>query len=114
MTAKLGYLAWDDWLYGLVAAVVGGGSGAVASAAGLMVIDPKTFNLQKSGLLFKTVAVIWAFNGVLQGLAFLRTRPLPELKTVVTTTQKTTQVEPKVKVVETVQETKVEPVAAPE
>src|SRR5690348_14792945 len=110
---KLVYLDWYDWAYGLFTAIIGGGSGAVASAAALLAIEPKTFNFQKSATLFKTVAVIWLFNGILQSLAFLRTSPLPKIKTVVTTTQTVSHPEPKVKIVETVQETKTEPIADP-
>lgn len=65
---------WSAWLYGLYSAIVSsvGGAGAV------MIVDPRTFNLD-TGLvpLLKVMAVM----AILAFLNYIKTTPLPKTPT---------------------------------
>lgn len=82
-----GRLDFGDWLYGLGAAFIGGGASAVTSGITLNLLDPSDFNLQ-TGKLWVTMAAFFVVNGTMSAMAFLRTKPLPDI--VVTTTTETT------------------------
>lgn len=61
------------WLYGLVAAVISGAAGAV----GVIIVDPKDFNLE-SGL--ANVCKVAVVMGLIALANFLKAHPLPEWK----------------------------------
>lgn len=105
-------LDFSDWLRGLIAATVSGGSAAVVSGATVGIIDPDKFGgamhlLSLMGILFVT-------NGAMGFFLYLKQKPVPELKTVTTTVQ-TTERQPQAVVQTTIRETHQEPVvpAAP-
>jgi hypothetical protein len=107
---NFGRLDFGDWLYGLFAAIIGGGATVVASAFGLVMIDPSHFNLQ-SPQFYKAIGTMFLASGIVNGFMFLRTKPLPDkVKTTVFTSEKTDTSVPKVKEVMTVRETTVESV----
>ena len=83
----MGKFDWSQWLYGLVAAFLGAGSGAVSSAFATMVTAPADFNLAHPAKLFETMAMMFFFSGVIAFFAKLHTSPLPSI---VTTTETTT------------------------
>jgi hypothetical protein len=69
-----------QWLRGLGAAIIGGGSSAVASGLTTMGFAPDKFNLNSlEGL--KHIAVLtianFVFSAFLSGMFFLRMNPLP-------------------------------------
>jgi hypothetical protein len=69
------------WLYGLLNAFIGGGVGAV----GLIIVDPKVFNLG-DGL--RHVAEAFVATGLVSAASYLKKSPLPDLveTTVITST----------------------------
>src|SRR5690242_15215059 len=90
-------LAWDNWLYGLLAGFIGGGSGALSSGVGVMVVDPKDFNLDHLSLVFKVMFVTFILAGLTPFFAYLHQSPLPKVKTVTTveTVEKVSSTPPK-------------------
>lgn len=109
LPAGLGKLDWSDWVLGLWSALIQGGSSAVLSAVGLMVIDPKDFSAGQHKL-WAVAGSLFCWNGFLGMLAFLRTKPAPGVIQTVTTVRTS---EPEGTTVKTVQETKVEPIVKP-
>ena len=107
-----GDLDWSDWLRGLIAAFVGGG--ASAFTGGLVVAgQDSTHFAMGSPNSFKLMAYIFLASGASSAMAFLRQKPVPDLKTITTTvitTGKTSDLNPIV--VTKVQETHVEPVVS--
>lgn len=66
------------WLHGLVAAVIGGGAGAVTAGVSASVIDPSHFNF--GGELSHTLRLmlgIFVVNGILSAFAYLQKSPVP-------------------------------------
>lgn len=80
-------LDWSQWLYGLVAGFIGGGSTAVVSGVTINLVDPEHFNAKTSGF-YKLVGAIFLANGIMSGFMYLKQNPLPVIKTT-TTLQKT-------------------------
>ena len=76
-----GRLDFSDWLYGLGAAFIGGGAGAVSAGLGVSMLDPKDWNLG-TGKLYALVGSVFVINGLLNMMAFLREKPLPGIKAV--------------------------------
>jgi hypothetical protein len=76
-----GRLDFSDWLYGLGAAFIGGGAGAVSAGLGVSMLDPKDWNLG-TGKLYALVGSVFVINGLLNMMAFLREKPLPDIKAV--------------------------------
>ena len=71
--------------------------------------DPVHYGLGTAKFL-EVVGSVFIISGVLSGMNFLRTKPMPELKKVVTTVQTTaTPAKPPI-VVTTVETTKLEPI----
>jgi hypothetical protein len=75
---------------GLIAAVVGAGSGAVVAGFSSMAVDPDHFNLQNPQKLFTNMLVMFLFSGAIAFFAKLHTNPLP---TLITTTTETKQLQ---------------------
>lgn len=66
------------WMYGLLAALIGGGASAVTSSITASMLAPNSFNLhdQRDALV---ALVYWTFtiNGALTAFAYLAKEPLP-------------------------------------
>jgi hypothetical protein len=71
--------AWEQWLYGLVAAFVGGGSSAVASGITVSAFDPKDWNVME-GKFYALVGALFMVNGTISFFAYLKTQPLPPME----------------------------------
>lgn len=76
-------LAWGGWLYGLVAAVVAGGAGAIGTGVAQSIVDPTHADIRHLLLLMGTSFII---TGLLSGAGFLAKSPLPQVETATTTT----------------------------
>jgi hypothetical protein len=106
----LGELDFSDWILGLWSALISGGAGAVVSGFAVTLSDPEHFNLS-SHKLYEVIFTAFIAGGILSGMNFLRQRPAPSVKTVVTTVEKTEVLKnPAAKVVTTVQESHEEPI----
>ena len=77
--AKLGTLGVLDWVYGLAACVISGSTGAIATAIGGNVIDPKHFNTS-DGSFLRLLWTTFAVNAVLSAVLYLKQSPLPSRK----------------------------------
>lgn len=100
-----GELDTTDWLRGLVAAFVSGGASAVTSGMVVSINDPKDYAIGTAKF-YNLVWSVFAIAGLFSAISFLRTKPIPDLKTVVKTVEVTSGgAIPKV--VTTVQETSV-------
>lgn len=68
----------EKWLYGLLAAGIGGFAGAVDSSLALMVIAPEKFNLGPNlKTTLWTALVLGALTGAKCAFAYLKQSPLP-------------------------------------
>jgi len=105
-----GRLDFEDWFRGLIAAFVSGGASAVTSGLVVSLNDPKDYAIGTTKF-YNLVWSVFVMAGLIGAIAFLRTKPLPDLKTVTTAVATTTQPGQPPKVVTTVQETHVEPAA---
>jgi hypothetical protein len=79
----LGDLDFTDWARGIIAGFIQGGATAVTAAFVVAGDDPKHYAI--GGAAF--YAILWrvfAVAGTLGVFSFLRTRPLPDVKKVVT------------------------------
>lgn len=100
-------LDWDQWLYGLIAGFLGGGSGAVVSGIVVSVNDPGHYNFASRSFYVLVFSVFLA-NGLLQFFGFLHQNPLPKAK-VVTTVETVEKPKPTTTVTTTVEKTEVVP-----
>lgn len=100
-----GKLDWDNWLYGLGAAFIGGGAGSVVTGLTASALAPNELGVG-SGKFFSLVGIVFLVHGSISGFAFLKQQPLPA-KVTVTTIETTVENPPKT-VKTTVEETKVE------
>lgn len=104
-----GHLDFEDWARGVVSAFITGGAGAVTSAFSVTAIDSDHF--PAGGLkFFEVAAMVFCVTGFMNMMAFLRTKPLPDIKTVVKTVEVTAAAGTAPKVVTTFQETSTQPV----
>lgn len=99
-------LDWSNWLYGLFAGMIGGGSTAVTGALAASAIDSHDFGLGTARS-FKLMAAMFAMSAAKDMFLYLKQNPLPKVVTV-TTVETTQQMTPKSTVVTTVEQTKVE------
>lgn len=76
-----GRLDWGIWVYGLVAAVIGGGSSAITSGFVVSSIDPKDFAFFSLNTL-KLMGMVFLVGGVLNGASYLKQNSLPQITTV--------------------------------
>lgn len=106
-----GNFAIGKWLYGLIAAFIGGGAGAVTSGISAAWIAPDTFNLSKMHNMLLLMGASFVTTGLLNGAAYLHQQPLPAF-VVDSNTIQTTQVGsgPKT-IVQTQQSATVTPIA---
>lgn len=109
LPGDIGHLDFGDWAYGLVSGFISGGASAVVAGVVVSIKDPNHYALGTWNF-FEIVLSVFVMSGTMSAMAFLRTKPLPSLKTVVETTQVTSQVSGPPKVTQTIQETRVEAV----
>lgn len=68
----------ERWSYGLGAAFIGGGAGAITATVTASLIDPEKFNLSTQLDHFVELAAVTFFvNGFLNAMNFLKQSPLP-------------------------------------
>lgn len=67
---------WENWLYGLLTAVITGGANAVVGGVSLNLVDPNHFNAQNADL-YKVVWTLFLANGTMSFFLFLKQTPLP-------------------------------------
>ncbi len=105
-----GKLDWDNWIYGLFYALIGGGASAVSGGFATLLVDPDHFNIAHPGRLLETMGVTFLIAGAISGFGFLKQKPLPDqIKTVTTSVEKTIQPGTPMIVATKVTETHVEP-----
>lgn len=83
-----GTLDLADWFRGLIGGFIQGGAGAIVTSMAITTIDPMHFNV-RTGAFYTLAGTVFAVNGALGAASFLSKKPIPDLKTVVTTVQKT-------------------------
>lgn len=69
------------WLHGLVAAIIGGGAGAVTSGLTSMGFAPDKFNLSDVNGIFRLLGLVGAnfiVSGIFSMMFYLRQAPLPD------------------------------------
>ena len=98
-----------DWLRGLVAACVSGGSSAVVSGGVVAVQDPEHF---RGGGALKLMGLMFVTNAAMGMFLYLKQKPVPDVKTVTTTVQ-TTEKQKAAVIQTTVQEVHQEPLEPP-
>lgn len=89
-------LQWETWVYGLFAAIIGGGAGAIGTGFAQVITDPQHADIRHLLVLMGTAFVI---TGLLSAAAYLAKSPLPpivttkdgsvNISTAVTTTKET-------------------------
>ena len=67
-------LNWDAWVYGLGAAVIGGGASAVAAGFAQAITDPEHAGVHH---LFVLMGVTFVIAGAISAAAYLAKSPLP-------------------------------------
>jgi hypothetical protein len=82
-------LAWDQWLYGLLSAIIGGGSTAASGTFAVMGMDPEKFNFNDPWKLVKLSTIIFLVAGLGQMWAYLKQNSLPAVMTAQTASEKT-------------------------
>lgn len=92
----LGHLDFGKWFYGLVAAFVSGASGAVYAGISVAAVDNNHFNLYTRDF-WLVILSTFVLGGMIPFFAYLHTSPLPNWKTVTTTTQTLDSGPPQVK-----------------
>jgi hypothetical protein len=75
----LGNLDWSDWIKGIVAAFVGGGAGAVTSGIVVSLGDPQQYNMGTQKF-YVLVGSVFLMSGLMNMMAFLRSKPIPDVK----------------------------------
>lgn len=66
----------EDWVYGLIAAVIGGGAAAAVTGISLSFTDPTKFNIENPHIV-RDMCGMFLVAGVSHGFMFLAGRPLP-------------------------------------
>lgn len=73
-------LKWDQWVYGLGSAVVGGGASAVVAGLSSMLLAPQTFNITTGAGAMKALTMMglcFLINGAISMFFYLKQSPLP-------------------------------------
>ncbi len=81
-------LNWAQWLYGLVAALIGGGAGSITSAVGASWLAPGQFGVAgvQGWNSLKLMLLTFLINGAIAAFAYLKQSPLPTPEITVQTT----------------------------
>lgn len=80
-------LDWGHWAYGLFAAFIGGGAGAVTAAFGAMVLTPGQYNMSGNPgwNSLKLMCFTFVMSGAIVTFAYLKQSPLPAIEPEVST-----------------------------
>jgi hypothetical protein len=80
MTLPLGFgtLDWSDWLRGVISAFIGGGAGAVTSGIVVSLGDPQQYNMGTQKF-YVLVGSVFLMSGLMNLMAFLRNKPIPDI-----------------------------------
>jgi len=98
-----------EWIRGAIAAFVSGGASAVTSGITVSALDNKDYNLTTgASKLMLLMLTMFLVNGLMGLMFFLRQKPVPDHKVVVTTVQEVEK-KPGSVVTTTVKETHTEP-----
>lgn len=104
LPSSLGELDFGNWIYGLGAAFIGGGASAFSAGISTILVDPHDFTIYTAKF-WAVVSTTFVVSGFLSMMAYLHTKPLPDIKTTTTTSKKTSVVDNPPALIE---ETKVE------
>lgn len=91
-------LDWSHWLYGLFAALIGGGAASVGTVGGAGYLAPGQFGVGGNAgwNSLKLLALSFVISGVIATAAYLKQSPLPaQVLTVTDTKTETVSVTPK-------------------
>jgi hypothetical protein len=71
-------IVWKRWLFGLLAAFIGGGAGAFSSGIAANWLDPKDFNIA-AGLrhMLALMGATFLISGATHAMAYLAQSPIP-------------------------------------
>jgi hypothetical protein len=85
-------LDWGHWLYGLFAALIGGGAGSISATYGASLIAPGQFGTTGDAgwNSLKLVGFTFVASAVVAVAAYLKQSPLPSAVATVTETTSTT------------------------
>lgn len=72
-------LDWAHWIYGLFAALIGGGAGSVTGGIGASYLAPGQFGASGTAgwNTLKLMVICFAINGGISAFAYLKQSPLP-------------------------------------
>ena len=75
-------LDWSQWLYGLVAALIGGGASAVTAAFSAMVLTPGQYSVSGTAgwNSLKLMGLTFIVSGIIAAFAYLKQSPLPPVE----------------------------------
>lgn len=109
--ARASALDFDGWFKGILSAGISGGASAVAGSIILPALDAKDFNVYTSKF-YIAIGALFIASGLVSVSKFLAAQPIPGLKTVTTTVEKTVQqsADPAITMKKTVQEVHQEPI----
>lgn len=82
---ELGRVDWTEWLLGIMAAFVGGGSTAAGAAIAVYITDPVKYSADPLSV-FKITAVVFVISGMNSMFAFLRQKSAPAYTSTTITT----------------------------
>ena len=102
-----GQLDFGNWARGLLAAFIGGGSGAFSAGLSTMAVDPSHFNIYTSDF-WKVILGTFVISGLVPFFAYLHQQPLPDTKDVEHTVKTVKQGSAPPVVIETTKETSTE------
>ena len=74
-------LDFSNWAKGLLAAFIGGGSGAFSAGLSTMAVDPKHFNIYTTDF-WKVILGTFVISGLVPFFSYLHQNPLPDTKDV--------------------------------
>ena len=83
-------LDFGQWAKGLLAAFIGGGSGAFSAGLSSMVVDPLDFNIYTAQF-WKLIFGTFVISGLVPFFAYLHQNPVPDTKEVEKTTKTVSQ-----------------------
>ena len=106
-------LDWGSWVYGLFAALIGGGAAAVTAAFSAIVLTPGQYGVSGDGAWnsLKLMGLTFIISGLIATFAYLKQSPLPAVEPDVTTTSVATTTQPGVETAttKTISQTHTEP-----
>jgi hypothetical protein len=71
------HLDLGNWLYGLIAAVVGGGANAVVGSVAMNMVDPQHFAAGSADF-YKLIGTLFGANALISFFMYLKQAPLPK------------------------------------